>query len=415
MNRATIKTPLEKRIKRHLIGRKRQFFAATAPGLETICRKELKDLLPAGTPMEMAEGGIIFEGRLHDCYLANLNLRSANRLLMRIESFHAANFRKLEKYLAALSWELFILPGAPTRIRVVSRHSRLYHKDAVAGLVQESIAFRLAQNGFPGEPTPKPTITQQIFVRLSDDHVTLSIDSSGDLLHKRGIKPRAAKAPIRETLAAAALILSGYTGAEPLLDPMCGSGTFSIEAALIALRIPSGRFRNFAFMEWPSFQPKRWEYMKQTAEKKIVRTNTPFIFASDRDHRVVCELEESITRHGISNIVSVSNRDFFDLLPTELTNRPGLVTLNPPFGRRMGSQRESEALFLSICERLKKEYKGWKFILISLNPRLAGMVPFRSTTHMLPHGGLKIALMTGRIPGNNKACKAKPVSKHGQR
>ncbi|MBW2198649.1 MAG: hypothetical protein JRG99_01505, partial [Deltaproteobacteria bacterium] len=87
--------------------------------------------------------------------------------------------------------------------------------------------------------------------------------------------------------------------------------------------------------------------------------------------------------------------------PTELTNRPGLVTLNPPFGRRLGSRRESEALFLSVCERLKKEYKGWKFVLISLNPRLAGMVPFRSTTHLLPHGGLKVALMTGRIPDKN--------------
>jgi putative N6-adenine-specific DNA methylase len=401
MNEATIKTPLKKRIKRHVIGRKRQFFAATAPGLETICREELKGLLPSGTPMEMVEGGITFEGRLHDCYLANLNLRTANRLLMRIASFHAANFRKLKKSLAALPWELCILPGAPIRIRVVSRHSRLYHKDAIAGLVQESIALRHAQNEFQGQPTPEPTITQQIFVRLSDDRVTLSIDSSGDLLHKRGIKPRTARAPIRETLAAAALILSGYTGAEPLLDPMCGSGTFAIEAALMALNIPPGMFRSFAFMEWPSFQLKRWEYMKQAADKKIVGTSTPFIFASDRDLRAVCELEDSVTRHGISNIVAVSEKDFFDLSPTELTHRPGLVTLNPPFGRRLGSQRESDALFLSICERLKKEYKGWKFVLISLNPRLAGIIPLRSTAHMLPHGGLKVALITGRIPGNN--------------
>ena len=141
--------------------------------------------------------------------------------------------------------------------------------------------------------------------------------------------------------------------------------------------------------------------MKQASEKKIVRTNTPIIFASDRDHRAVSELEDSVARYGISSIVAVSNRDFFDLSPTELTTRPGLVTLNPPFGRRLGSRRESEALFLSVCERLKKEYKGWKFVLISINPRLAKMVPFRSATHMLPHGGLKVALMTGRIPDNN--------------
>ena len=401
MTRTTTETPLKKRIKRHVIGRKRQFFAATAPGLETICREELRVLLPSGTPMAIVEGGVKFEGRLHDCYLADLNLRTANRLLMRIESFHAANFRELEKNLIAVPWELFILQDTPTHIRVTSRHSRLYHKDAVAARVQASIALRFAQNEFSGEASPEPTVTQQIFVRLSDNRFTLSIDSSGDLLHKRGIKPRVAKAPIRETLAAAALILSGYTGTEPLVDPMCGSGTFAIEAALIAQKIPPGRFRDFAFMEWPSFQPKRWQHMKQAAEKKIVQTNTPFIFASDRDDRAVCELEDSVTQHGLSGIVAVSTRDFFDLSPTELTNRPGLVTLNPPFGRRLGLRRESEALFLSVCERLKKEYKGWKFVLISLNPRLAGMVPFRSTTHLLPHGGLKVALMTGRIPDKN--------------
>ncbi len=288
MTRTTTETPLKKRIKRHVIGRKRQFFAATAPGLETICREELRVLLPSGTPMAIVEGGVKFEGRLHDCYLADLNLRTANRLLMRIESFHAANFRELEKNLIAVPWELFILQDTPTHIRVTSRHSRLYHKDAVAGRVQASIALRFAQNEFSGEASPEPTVTQQIFVRLSDNRFTLSIDSSGDLLHKRGIKPRAAKAPIRETLAAAALILSGYTGTEPLVDPMCGSGTFAIEAALIAQKIPPGRFRDFAFMEWPSFQPKRWQHMKEATEKKIVRTNTPFIFASDRDDRAAC-------------------------------------------------------------------------------------------------------------------------------
>jgi len=401
MTRETIETPLKKRIKRHVIGRKRQFFAATAPGLEMICRQELKALLPSGTPMAMVEGGIKFEGRLHDCYFANLNLRTANRLLMRIESFHATNFRKLEKNLAAVPWELFMLPDALTHIRVTSRHSRLYHKDAVAELVQASIASRFSQNEFLREATPEATVTQQIFVRLSDNRVTLSIDSSGDLLHKRGIKPSTAKAPIRETLAAAALILSGYTGTEPLVDPMCGSGTFAIEAALIAQKIPPGRGRTFAFMEWPSFQPKRWQHMKQATEKKIVRTNTPFIFASDRDERTACELENSVTQHGLSGSVAVSTRDFFDLSPTELTNRSGLVTLNPPFGRRLGSRRESETLFMSVCERLEKEYKGWKFVLISINPRLVEMLPFRSTIHMLPHGGLKVALMTGRIGEKN--------------
>ena len=398
MTTAPTATPLQKRIKRHVIGRKRQFFAATAPGLEPICQAELTSLLPPGTPMTIVEGGVEFKGRLHDCYRADLNLRTAGRVLMRIASFHSANFQQLERNLIAIPWELFLRPGAMTRIRVTSRHSRIYHKNAVAGRVQASIAYRFAQNGSSEKSTPDGTVTQQIFVRLCANHFALSIDSSGDLLHKRGIKPCLARAPLRETLAAAALMLAGYTGSETLVDPMCGSGTFSIEAALIAQNIPPGWFRDFAFMQWPSFQPERWKHLKQEAEKNIVRLNTPFIFASDRDDRAVRDLEDSVAQHGLSGIIAVSTRDFFDLAPQELTIRPGLVTLNPPFGRRLGSQRTSDALFLSVCDRLKKEYKGWKVALIAPNPHFAEMVPFRLTTHLLPHGGLKVALMTGRIP-----------------
>jgi len=394
----TLKTPLEKRIKRHVIGRERQFFAATAPGLEPVCHDELTCLLPPGTPLTIVEGGVEFMGRLHDCYLANLNLRSANRVLMRIESFRAENFRQLERNLIAVPWELFLLPGTTTRMRVTSRHSRLYHKDAIGGRVQASIARRLAQDGFSGQAFPDPAVSQQIFVRASDNRFTLSVDSSGDLLHKRGIKPGAAKAPIRETLAAAALLLAGYSGSELLVDPMCGSGTFSIEAALIAQNIPPGWFRDFAFEKWPSFQAGRWKHIKREAEKKIVRKNTPFIFASDRDERAVSDLQESVARHDLAGIIAVFTRDFFELAPQELSSRPGLVALNPPFGRRLGSQRESEALFMSVCDRLKKEYKGWNFALIAPHRHLAAKAPFKSTVHLLSHGGLKVALMTGRIP-----------------
>jgi putative N6-adenine-specific DNA methylase len=394
----TTETPLQKRIKRHVIGRKRQFFAATAPGLEPLCKAELTCLLPSETPLTMVEGGVEFQGRLHDCYLADLNLRTANRVLMRIASFHAANFRQLEKNLIAVPWELFLLPNPLIRVRVTSRHSRLYHKTAVAGRIQVSMVNRFTQGGFSLSPATDPVFTQQIFVRVSDNHFTLSIDSSGDLLHKRGIKPRSVKAPIRETLAAAALILAGYTGSEPLVDPMCGSGTFSIEAALTAQNIPSGWFRDFAFMQWPSFQAERWMHIKQEAQKNIVRINTPFIFASDQDDRTVRILEDSIAQHDLTGVITVSKRNFFDFSPKELTNQRGLVTLNPPYGRRMGSQSESGDLFLSVCDRLKKEYKGWKFALIAPNPNLAGMVPFKSRVHLLSHGGLKVVLMTGSIP-----------------
>jgi len=344
------------------------------------------------------EGGVEFDGRLPVCYLANLNLRTANRVLMRIRSFYAADFRQLEKNLRDIPWELYMHPGATTRIQATSRQSRLYHKDAIAERVQECISYRFAQNRFPQEPCPAPADTRQLFVRAFQNDFTLSVDSSGELLHKRGIKPHAARAPLRETIAAAALMLAGYTGTEPLIDPMCGSGSFSLEAALMAQQIPPGWYRDFAFMSWPSFQPGRWKHLRRRAEMKFRHVATPAIFASDRDEQTLNALKENLSRHGLADVVAASTRNFFDFSPMELTDRTGLVALNPPFGRRMGSRQESDALFVAACLWLKKEYRGWKFALIAPRTSLADKVPFKSTPHILPLGGIKVALLTGKIP-----------------
>jgi len=363
-----------------------------------ICQDELKAFMPAAIHIESVAGGVEFDGRLTDCYLANLNLRTANRVLLRIRSFYAADFRQLEKSLRDVPWELYLPAGAKTRIHATSRQSRLYHKDAVAERIRKSISSRFAQNRFPQAPDPAPADTLQIFVRMSQNDVILSVDSSGELLHKRGTKPHSAKAPLRETIAAAALMLAGYTGAEPLIDPMCGSGSFSLEAALMAQQIPPGWNRKFAFMHWPSFQPGRWKHIRRRAEMKIAPVNTPAIYASDRDEQAVNALKENLFRQNLSGVVSTSTRNFFDFSPKEVTDRPGLIVLNPPFGRRMGTRQESDSMFTDACRWLKKEYRGWKFALIAPRTSLIDKVPFTSAAHILPLGGIKIALLTGKIP-----------------
>lgn len=363
-----------------------------------VCREELNSFLPAKIHVAAVEGGVEFDGRLQDVYRVNLNLHTANRVLMRISSFYAADFRQLEKKLRDIPWELYIHAGAKTRIHTTSRHSRLYHKDAIAERLQASIALRFAQSRFAEESCPAPAELRRIFVRVSQNDFTLSVDSSGELLHKRGIKPHAARAPLRETFAAAALMLAGYTGTEPLIDPMCGSGSFSLEAALMAQQIPPGWYRDFAFMNWPSFQPGRWKHLRRRSEMKIVPINTPVVFASDRDEQAVNTLKENLSRQGLVDVVAASTRNFFDFSPKELTDRTGLVTLNPPFGRRMGSRQESDALFTEACLYLKKEYRGWKFALIAPRTSLVDKVPFKSATHILPLGGIKVALLTGKIP-----------------
>jgi putative N6-adenine-specific DNA methylase len=434
--------PLSKRIKRHVIGRRHNFFVATSPGFEPVCLQELLKLKPAAGEACVTPGGVEFEGRLEDCYFANLNLRSANRILMRIHTFTSSNFRKLEKKLLDIPWELYLHAGRLPKVHVTTKHCRLRHSGAIAEKFRTTIASQLSRlestttrkaggSDFTAiggkrqgrevppslknnavEPGAKHAVwktqsdkimtkiastEQNIYVRGIDDCFTVSIDSSGDLLYKRGLKKHAGKAPLRETLAAAALLLAGYDGRDPLLDPMCGSGTFSLEGALMAKRIPAGWFRDFAFMGWPSFRPKRWNYMRRQAESQFVKPDRPLIFASDTDSGACQKLESCLQKYSMSDAVQVNSRDFFDIDLRELTERAGLICINPPYGRRLGGRSESEKFFQAICNRLKQKYRGWNLVLFAPSRKLAGTIPFQTKSYPILHGGLKLALLIGKI------------------
>jgi putative N6-adenine-specific DNA methylase len=389
--------PLSKRIKRHVIGRRHNFFVATSPGFEPVCLQELLKLKPVAGEACVAPGGVEFEGRLDDCYLANLNLRSANRILMRIHTFKSSNFRKLEKKLGDIPWELYLHAGRVPKVHVSTKHCRLRHSGAVAERFRTTIAAQLSRFESGKKITKIASAEQNIYVRGIDDRFTVSIDSSGDLLYKRGLKKHAGKAPLRETLAAAALLLAGYDGRDPLLDPMCGSGTFSLEGALMAKRIPAGWFRDFAFMGWPSFRPKRWDYMRRQAESQFVEPDQPMIFASDTDPGACQKLERCVQKYSMSDAVQVNSRDFFDLDPRKLSDHAGVICINPPYGRRLGGRSESEKFFKAICNRLKQKYRGWNLVLFAPTRKLAGTIPFQTKSYPILHGGLKLALMVGKI------------------
>jgi putative N6-adenine-specific DNA methylase len=241
---------------------------------------------------------------------------------------------------------------------------------------------------------------QQIFIRGADDRFTASLDSSGENLYRRGIKTHTGEAPLRETLAAAALMLAGYSGKEVLLDPMCGAGTFSLEAALMAKHLPPGGHRDFAFMAWPGFRPARWSFLKRTAAAQAIRLSTPRIMASDNDPHACRTLEECVGRHGLADAVSVSCRDFFDIDPRELTDRPGLIALNPPYGRRLGTRAQHAKLLRNVFQVLREKYRGWKAVLIA--PHTGGNIepPFPAHVYHFFHGGLTVNVVVGAIPSS---------------
>ena len=359
-------------------------------------------LLDEGKEIETTNGGVEFNGKLTDCYLANLHLRTANRILMRIIEFNATNFRQLSKKLKEIPWELYLKAGSKPKIIITSRHSRLYHSEAISEYILESINERKKATPFIKDENMDTQI-QDIFFRSINDHITLSLDSTGDLLYKRGIKHHTGKAPIRENLAAAALLKTGFTGKEPLLDPMCGTGTFSIEAAMLVRRIPPGWLRKFTFESWPGFKPAQWAYLKKQAEKDIRSAqNRPVIMACDRDQKACKALSDILKKFNLDNTITVLNNDFFNLTPADVYkttdfNSPGLVVINPPYGIRLGTLRDSRKMLLQIIDRLVNNFHGWKLALFSPEKGIIQQSGFRGEEMIIDHGGIKLTLFTGNI------------------
>lgn len=384
---------LEKQIKRHIIGPAHSFFATALPGFESICRHELEGLSESIQIIGITKGGVSFQGRLTDLYRANLHLRTAGRILMRIRSFKATNFNELEKQSRTLKWALYLPAGMVPRLKVTARHSRLYHTKAVAQRIRNNIMTYWSGRG----PVPTDSNTQTLFVRLKDDIITLSLDSSGDNLYRRGLKTHGAHAPLRETMAAAILKASGFRTDRPLLDPMCGAGTFSLEAALMAKHIPPGWQRDFAFMQWPAFKPRQWRHLKNKAAQRIKRLARPLIWASDVDAGACMGLAACVRNNGLADAVRVRRTDFFDLHGRAISDKPGLVVLNPPYGQRLRPSASIEKFYGRINDALKRNFKGWEVALMVPNKRLVARFTLGLKGSVLDHGGLRLTLLTGRI------------------
>ena len=415
--------PFSKRIKRHVTCRTMDFFAVATPGLEKLCFDELMSLPLSVKSAMVVPGGVEFKGRVNDCYLANLNLRTASRILMRIGTFKATNFNRLEKKLCDFPWELFLSLEArysPQRdkcerifflpqISVSSRHSRLFHKNAITARFQDSIVHRMTHTDLQEEvivnfEEQTEEVQQHLFIRVVDDRFIISIDSSGKILYKRGIKTQGGTAPLRESIAAALLKLADYNPLEPLIDPMCGTGTFSLEGAMMAMNMAPGEFREFAFMKWPSFRPRQWAYIKRESQDQVRPVHSPMIFASDKEASACHILQQQLQQHDLSGIIKVSCRDFFDFAPHHCFKEDcflkgkGLVVLNPPYGLRISTKQKSEDQFRAISDKLKKDYKGWKVALIVPEVHLIKKIPFKLKPHRFYHGGLKLTVLTGKIP-----------------
>ena len=394
----TPETALDKRIKRQVTAQEHRFFTVVSPGLVQVCHDELTRLFNGDKDIREMDGGLEFKGTVADCYRANLHVRTASRIIMRIGEFTARDFSTLEKKSAEFPWELYIAKNTVPDIHVTVKKSKLYHSDAVAQRIRDSISKRTGALTGDGETCASDSHgVQMIFIRAIHDLFEISIDSSGALLYMRGLKTTGTRAPLRETLAAGLLLAAGYDGVMPLIDPMCGSGSFSLEAALMARHIPPGWYRDFAFQHWPCFREGIWKHIRRTAETQIILDSPPAIFASDQDQTACDRLHACITDAGFSDTIQVTHHDFFDIDPKRLCAPKGLVIVNPPYGLRLGTRKDSIILITNLFKTFQSRYRGWHVAVLSPYEKPMVHAPQSMKQQPMFHGGLKLFLIHGKI------------------
>jgi putative N6-adenine-specific DNA methylase len=233
-------------------------------------------------------------------------------------------------------------------------------------------------------------LPQLIVVRLADNLCTISIDSSGALLHRRGYRLATTKAPLRETLASAMVMASGWDTISPFLDPFCGSGTIPIEAALLARRVPAGYTRRFAFMDWPNFDSKLWDKLLADAGKAIV-SDIPKIIASDRDAGAIQASQANAERAGVADCIEFSGKAISAIDPPP---SPGWVVTNPPYGVRLSKTNDLRNLYAQLGKVLRTKCPGWHVTIICDSIQLIRSTGLEFDKGIsIMNGGLKVRLV----------------------
>ena len=374
-------------------------FAAVAPGLEPFALAEAHAL---GFSARVEEGGVAWSGDLRSVIAANLGFRTASRVLVRVAEFEARSFIELERWGRRIPWSLSVAPGASVRFRVTCRKSRLYHSDAVAQRLADAVSRAVAgvrtEADSPADDEVLDRDDSSLFVvRFYRDRCTVSADASGALLHRRGYRQASAKAPLRETLAAALVAASEWDGVSPIIDPLCGSGTIPIEAALAARRIPPGTLRTFAVERWPSVPAELVRAVRSELGASSLGAAPGPIVGSDRDSGAIDSARRNAERAEVAPDVQLGVHAI-SAMPLPAGDRGWIVT-NPPYGVRVGDSARVRDLWAQLGNVLRRRAPGWRLTLLSPDAALERQL--RIPLHVVArttNGGIPVRIVRGEVP-----------------
>ncbi len=387
-------------------------FAVAAPGVAPLLAQECLAL--GLTPLSVTDAGVALSLTPAELFALNCQSRLATRVLRRLAQFVARDFATLEKQAARVPWSLIVAPGTRVRLRVTCRKSRLYHSDAVAERVARgleaavpgvSVELRARDDEDDTSEAPAVATHSQLFVvRLDHDQCTISADSSGALLHRRGWRQAVAKAPLRETLAALLLAVFEWNGDLPLVDPFCGSGTIGIEAALRARCIAPGLQRSFAMEHWPGADSALHAEQRDRARELVKPAVTVPIVLRDRDAGAIAAARANAERAGVLADLDIA-QDALSALDLTAHGPAGLLLTNPPYGHRVSEGADLRGLYARLGDVLRDGGRAWRLGLFMPNDRvLLGQLRLRVTSLLrTTNGGLPVEVWGTEPPRAERA------------
>lgn len=345
------------------------FFAPCPRGLELALAEELLKL--RATSPQPIQGGVQFQGDWSTCYRANLESRIASRILWQIAKQRYRNESDIYHTTHAFPWHEWFAINNTIRVNLTAIRSQLRSLDFTTLKIKDAICdkFREITGHRPNVDTAQPDIRIHGF--LDAKNFTLYLDTSGEALFKRGLRKTAGEAPLRENLAAGILRLTGWQPGIPLLDPMCGSGTFLLEAAQIALNIAPGIERHFAFEKFKYFDQAQWNRLKEIAIAAQLPVISQPIYGSDLYGDALTDAQTNLSAAGLTNVVKLKQANILEISPPTSN---GILVTNPPYGIRLGEQQVLTELYPKLGDLLKKKFSDWRAFILTADSALPKLI-----------------------------------------
>ncbi len=375
---------------------RQRYFATCARGIEPALAGELRDL--GAEAIEPGRGGVQFAGDRALLYRANLWLRTAIRVLWPILEVSVASPEELYDAVCTIDWSQYLTPDHTLAVDCNVRDSQITHSHYAALKTKDAICDQFVERcgRRPSVDVESPLV--QLNLHIYRNQAVLSLDSSGDSLHKRGYRPILTRAPLNEALAAALVLLSSWQEDTAFADPLCGSGTLPIEAAWLALRRPPGLTRRrFGFQGWLDFDVRLWTALRDEARHGVRKRLGAPIVGSDNRGDAIAFAVTNARAAGIGHLLRFEIKDLRDFRPPQ--GQPGMILCNPPYGERIGRESDLKGLYQALGEVLRQRCSGWTACVFTGNARLAQYIGMPATEQLpLYNGKIPCRLLKYQIP-----------------